>query len=71
MINTGEKIMIILKRRNMTITDLAKITKQSRQNLSRKISHNNFCEKDLKEISIALNCSYHVKFRLNDTSEEI
>ena len=35
-ISMGEKIKIVLKRRNMTLGELAEITSQSRQNLSNK-----------------------------------
>ena len=67
----GEKIKVVLKRRNMTLGDLADKTGQSRQNLSNKISRDNFTEKDLQAIAAALNCTYTASFIRNDTGEVI
>lgn len=67
----GEKIKIILGRRNMTHAQLAEKTGQSRQNISNKMRRDNFTEKDLKEIAAALDCTFSVTFKLNDTGEEI
>ena len=67
----GEKIKIILKRRNMTLAQLAEKTGQSRQNMSNKMSRDNFTEKDLKEIAAALDCTFTAGFIMNDTGEEI
>jgi hypothetical protein len=67
----GEKIKVILKRRNMTLAQLAEKTGQSRQNMSNKMSRDNFTEKDLQEIAHALDCSYKATFTMNDTGEEV
>lgn len=67
----GEKIKVILNRRNMTLAQLAEKTGQSRQNMSNKMSRDNFTEKDLYEIADALNCSYKATFTMNDTGEEV
>lgn len=67
----GEKIKVILKRRNMTLGELAEKTGQSRQNLSNKLNRDNFTEKDLKEIATALDCTYLASFTMNDTGEAI
>lgn len=67
----GEKIRIILNRRNMTLAQLAAETKQSRQNLSNKMNRDNFSEQELLEIAAALGCTYRATFTLNDTGEEI
>ncbi len=45
----GEKIKVVLKRRNMTLGDLADKTSQSRQNLSNKISRDNFTKRTYKQ----------------------
>ena len=71
MLTVGEKIKIILKRRNMTLAQLAEKIGQSRQNLSNKMSRDNFSEKELYSIAQALNCSYIANFKMNDTGEEI
>ena len=70
-LSMGEKIKIALKRRNMTLGDLAVKTSQSRQNLSNKLSRDNFTEKDLLEIAAALDCTYSATLTMNDTGEVI
>ncbi|MCI2047830.1 MAG: helix-turn-helix domain-containing protein [Faecalibacterium sp.] len=70
-LSMGEKIKIVLGRRNMTIGELADITGQSRQNLSNKMSRDNFTEKDLQSIAAALGCSYKAVLCMDDTGEEI
>lgn len=70
-LSMGEKIKIILSRREMTLGDLAEKTKQSRQNLSNKMKRDNFTEKDLREIAAALDCTYSASFTMNDTGEVI
>ena len=67
----GEKIKIILGRRNMTLSQLAEKTGQTRQNLSNKMSRDNFAEKDVQEIAAALDCSFSFEFVMNDTGEHI
>ena len=67
----GEKIKIILNRRGLTIAQLAEQTGQSRQNMSNKMSRDNFSEKELYEIANALNCTFEAGFTLNDTGEKI
>jgi transcriptional regulator with XRE-family HTH domain len=70
-LTSGEKVKIIMGRRNVSITDLAKKTGQSPQNMSNKMSRDNFSEKELKEIAAALNCTFETVFKMNDTGEEI
>lgn len=67
----GEKIKIILKRRNMTLAQLAEKTGQSRQNMSNKLNRDNFSEKELYEIAAALGCTYTAGFVMDDTGESI
>ena len=67
----GEKIRVIMGRRRLSITDLAKKTGQSPQNMSNKMSRDNFSEKELKEIAEALDCTFETVFKMNDTGEEI
>ena len=70
-LSMGEKIKVVLGRRNMTLGELAEKTGQTRQNLSNKISRDNFTEKELHKIAEALGCSYFAGFTLNDTGENI
>ncbi len=67
----GEKIKVILNRRNMTLSQLAEETGQSRQNMSNKMSRDNFTEKELYAIAKALDCTFHAGFIMNDTGEEV
>ena len=53
-LSMGEKIKVVLGRRNMTLGELAEKTGQTRQNLSNKMSRDNFTEKDLRKIADAL-----------------
>ncbi|MDD4781911.1 MAG: helix-turn-helix domain-containing protein [Tissierellia bacterium] len=70
-ITMGEKIKIILRRRNMTISDLSVTLGQSRQNLTNKITRDNFSEKELNEIADKLNCEFIGNFKMKDTNEII
>ena len=70
-LSMGEKIKIVLGRRNMTLAQLAEATGQSRQNMSNKMSRDNFSEKELYAIASALNCTFSASFTMNDTGEEI
>lgn len=70
-LSVSEKIKIILGRRNMTVSDLAKKLNTSRQNLTNKFSRSDFSEKELRQIAEAMDCSVDVLFTLNDTEETI
>ena len=70
-LSVSEKIKIILGRRNMTVSDLAKKLNTSRQNLTNKFSRSNVSEKELRQIAEAMDCSVDVLFTLNDTEETI
>ena len=70
-LTTSEKINIIMKRQNMNMTELAKKTDQSRQNLSNKMSRDNFSENDLRLIANALECDLRIQFVDRETGEPI
>lgn len=65
----GEKIKILLNRKNLTLSQLAEMIGQSRQNLSNKMSRDNFSEKELYAIAKALEVEYVCKFVLPDGTE--
>ncbi len=67
----GEKIRIVLGRRNMNVADLAEKIGQSRQNFSNKLSRDNFTEKELHTIAKALNCTFEANFVFNDTNDKV
>lgn len=68
-LTVGEKLKIIMDRRHITMTTLAELSGQSRQNLSNKFSRNNFSEGDIKVLSDAMGCEYDIKFTLPDGTE--
>lgn len=67
----SEKIRILLIKRKMTMSELADKIETTPQNLSNKLSRDNFNEKEICAISEALGCEYHVTFTLQETGEKI
>ena len=67
----AEKVRILLVKRKITVTDLAKRLGMSQSNLSNKLSRDNFNEKELQEIAEALNCDLDIGFTLRDTGERV
>lgn len=68
-ITVGEKIRIIMGRQNVSMTKLAELTGQTRQNLSNKFSRGNFTESDIEAMANALGCSVDIRFILPDGTE--
>ena len=48
--NTSEKIRFLIRRRNLTLGDVAEGTNQTRQNFSNKMARNNFKESELSRM---------------------
>ena len=71
MLTTVEKIKVIMKRNNFTMTELANQLNCSRQNLSNKMSRNNFDERELTAIANALGCELEINFINRETGEKI
>lgn len=71
MLETNEKIRILLKRKNMTITQLAKKIGTQRQNLTNKLTRNNMTEKDIRAIVEALEMDLSITFKDRTTGEEL
>lgn len=67
----SEKIKIVLLKRKVTVTTLAKQLGMSQSNLSNKLSRDNFNEKELQEIAEALNCDLDAHLVLRDTGERV
>ena len=67
----SEKIKVVLKRRGMTVAQLAEKTGQTRQNLSNKMTRDNFPEKELRQIAEALDCELESYLVLKDTGERV
>jgi len=68
-ITVKEKIRIIMDRLNVNMTQLAASTEQSRQNLTNKMTRDNFTEKDIIKIADALGCKVDVVFTLPDGTQ--
>lgn len=66
----SEKIRIIVKRQKKSLGDLADALSQSRQNLSNKLSRDNFSVKELEEIADALGYELRVEF-ISKTNGEV
>lgn len=67
-----EKIRIaLIKRGNISESELARRMGISPQNLHNKMKRDNFTETDLIEIARALDCSLSISFTMNDTGETI
>lgn len=71
MLTTAEKIKVIMKRNNFTMTELANQLNCSRQNLSNKMSRNNFDERELTSIANALGYELEINFINRETGEKI
>ena len=65
----GEKVTILLKRQDMSLAQLAEKMGISRQNLSNKMSRDNFTEQDAKQIAVALGTEFNTIFRFPDGTE--
>lgn len=69
---TAEKIRILLvKRGNISVAELARRMETTPQNLHNKLNRDNFTESDLAEIAAALNCTHRSEFVMNDTGETV
>jgi len=62
----SEKIRILIKRKKMTITELASLIGTTNQNLSNKLARDNFSEKELQQIAAALECRFEGFFVFDD-----
>ena len=61
-----EQIKILLIKKGMTITDLAKKLSTSTQNLSNKLKRDDFKMSELKEIAEALEVKFETYFEMED-----
>lgn len=67
----SEKIRIMLVKRKMTMQELAYKIEISPQNLSNKLSRDNFNELEMKNIATALGCKLDINFVMNETNESV
>ena len=69
--SNADKIDLIIKKRNITYTELANRLGMSKQNLYKKLRRRSIPESELIRIAEELNCTYESTFTLNDTGERI
>ena len=62
----SKKIKHLLIEKDLTITQLARLLGTTPQNLTNKLSRDNFNEKNLQEIAKVLNCKFEAKFVIED-----
>lgn len=60
--STTEIIKLMMAKNNVSITELASMLNESRQNLYKKFKKNNFCEQDIYDISNALGYEVMISF---------
>lgn len=66
----SEKIALVLVKRKMNKSALAKKLNCCSSNIYNKFKRDNFKEKELKEIAEVLDCTLEANFVLNDTGEK-
>lgn len=67
----SEKIRVLLGRRGMTVTALAKGMNISRQYMTKKLKDNDFTVWELKKIAGLLGCDFEAVFVARDSGERI
>lgn len=67
----GEKIRIVLVKRNMTKSALAEKLGWSSTNIYNKFKRDNFSEEDLVKIAEVLDCDLEMNFILRDSKEKV
>lgn len=62
----SKKIKQLLIEKDTTITQLATLLGTKPQNITNKLSRDNFSDNDLHKIADVLNCKYEAKFIIED-----
>ena len=67
-----ERIRILLvKRGNISESELARRLDISPQNLHNKMRRDNFSDRELRDVAVALGCEYRNAFVITETGEEV
>ncbi|WP_427108642.1 helix-turn-helix domain-containing protein [Lysinibacillus xylanilyticus] len=66
MLTATEKLKVILKRKDMTVKELADLLGTTRQNLHSKLAKDNLSEDDLKKYCEVLGIKYEINFILEN-----
>ena len=67
----SEKIRILLIKKNLGVTELAKMLDCTASNITNKLKRDNFSEKELHTIAEALECRFEGHFEILDTGERV
>lgn len=67
----GEKIRILLAKKNMSKAQLAEKLGYCPSNIYNKFKRDNFSEQELMKIAEILDCTFEGYFVLNDTKDRI
>lgn len=67
----SKQIKQLLIEKDTSITKLASLLGTRPQNITNKLSRDNFSDKDLIEIATVLGCKYEAKFIIEDESGNI
>ena len=67
----SEKIRILLIKRNVGISELAKMLDCTASNITNKLKRDNFSEKELASIAQALGCKFEGYFEIPETGEHV
>ena len=68
-LSVSEKLRLIMARKKIKVGDLADATNQSRQNLSNKLTRDNFTVNEAQKMAEALGCKLSVVFTDLETGE--
>lgn len=58
----GEKIKVLMKRKGISMGDMADGTGQTRQNLSNKMKRDDFSESEIRKMAAVLGCTVNIQF---------
>ena len=67
----SDKIRILLIKRKVTLSELADKIDTTPQNLSNKLSRDNFTEREMSMIADALGCKLKIIFNMEDIGESV
>lgn len=57
----GEKIKVLMKRKGISMGDMADGTGQTRQNLSNKMKRDDFSESEIRKMAAVLGCTVNIQ----------
>ncbi len=67
----GEKIKVLMKRKGISMGDMADGTGQTRQNLSNKMKRDDFSESEIRKMAAVLGCTVNIQIVDADGNVEL